>query len=372
MKLRKKISLFVLISLLFIIIYMFFAGIPLRKELQLSPRWTTDFSTGLSSLSQDVTGVFQLKSDVSATQKTIPFKLGQNFGYFLPDGTITAFQSIPFKATISSSLWCAFSSDTKEFTVYNPTGEKICSVEGYGFPFVQDDRVFLFSPGGSTFSKYSLDGKQEWIYESYVPIVAFNSSEGGCVAGLADGNLLHFSAKATKPSSFYPGGSDYQVILGADISNSGNLVSCISGLNKQRFVLIQIQNNLPKVIYHEYLDGNVTEQCFVGFSNKTDEAAIVFYQNAAGLGIYSSDESKSKNIKLDGKVLTVVEAPEENTLFVLTKVDQKLFKVYMVDNYSELSGSFSFEATNASLFVQDNSLFIGKDTSISRLDLLVK
>lgn len=378
MNMKKKILSFVSFALLFIIIYVCLAVLPMGQELQISPKWTLDLTSNLSLLEKDSSGVFLLKnSELSnsdnITKKNIPFKLGQNFGYFTEDGKILAFQSFPFKATVSQDLFATFSSNALNHTIYNADGTEYCKIQSPGFPFVQDDRIYVFAPGGSTVSSFNAEGALNWRYESYAPIVSFRSSDNAIVIGYVDGNIRHFYKDEKTPTTFFPGGSNYPIILGNDVSSSGELIACVSGIDKQRFVLTRIIDGQPKVLYHEYLNNNVTEQVFVNFVDfLPDSQAIVFYQHGDGLGIFSMEDMKSYNIDINGKIISVAMLPEKRSIVLLTKISENEYALGLVNNHYRLIGFVKFNAKNAFLVGQDNSIYIGKDNSISRFDLMIK
>ena len=170
-----------------------------------------------------------------------------------------------------------------------------------------------------------------------------------------------------------PGGSDYNVILGADVSENGNYIACLSGIEKQRFILIKISDGQSKVVFHNYLEGNLTEQTFVEFSkDKTDEETIVYFQYEKGLGIYSMKTNIIKTVPVKGKVLSVSEVNEKNIVFVLVRTDDNHFSINMIDENFVNTGSITFPAKNAFMLTDDGSLYIGNDTSISRFDLKIK
>ncbi len=373
MKRNKVVNLLIVFGILFTCLYMIFAGINLKKELQLTPCWTVDFQKDLSSLQKDKTSVFQLKTAEEITEKQIPFKLSQNLGYFTPSGKVTAFQTFSFMASVSSDYWVIFYPDSKSQTIYKNDGQILCKIPCAGFPFIEQNKIFVFSPGGTGISSFNEEGKEIWTYESYVPVTAFKSSPSSCVAGLADGTLLYYDSNASKPQKIVPGGSDYNVILGADVSQSGKLLACVSGIEKQRFILIKLSDGQHKIIFHSYLDGNITEQTFVEFSKeKTDEETVVYFQYEKGMGIYSFKSNSIKTVPIKGKILSVSEVNEKNVVFVLTQTDEKHFSINMIDENFVNTGSITFPAKNAFMITDEGSLYIGKDSSISRFDLKIK
>ncbi len=373
MKRNKVINLLVVFGVLFTCFYIIFAGKKLKKELHLTPCWSIDFKTDLSDLKKDKSSVFQLKADEVTLEKQIPFKLSQNLGYFTPSGKVVSFQTFSFMASVSPDYWTIFYPDSRLQTIYKNNGDVQCKISCPGFPYIAKDKIFVFSPGGTGFTAFNAEGKELWTYESYVPVTAFKSSTSACVAGLADGTLLYYADEMHKPQKITPGGSDYNVILGADVSNSGKFLACVSGIEKQRFILIKNSDGQNKIIYHDYLQGNMTEQTFVEFSkDKAEDELLVYFQYEKGMGIYSMKNNLIKTVPIKGKILSVSEVNDKNTVFVLARTDEKHYSINMIDENFVNTGSITFLAKNAFMITDEDSLYIGKDTGISRFDLKIK
>ena len=110
---------------------------PLKTELQLTPDWTAELTDTIQ--------------DNSTSLKVLPFKLGQNVGYFTHDGHISLLKNFDYKATISSEYFAMYSQNSKEFEIYNSKGEVVGKIEDGGFPYITDSRIFLLLPGGAGF-----------------------------------------------------------------------------------------------------------------------------------------------------------------------------------------------------------------------------
>lgn len=89
--------------------------------------------------------------------------------------------------------------------------------------YIDEDRFYLFEPGGSAVKQYGADGKPRWRYLHTAPITAFHSTKGGTIIGFSDGKLVAVDAAGNVLSDFYPGGSDYQVILEQQSPPTGSL-----------------------------------------------------------------------------------------------------------------------------------------------------
>jgi hypothetical protein len=355
MKKQKRIALAIVSGVLFAVLYVVFAGKPLESEFQLDPQWTIIIAEN------ENTEATQLILD---TDRLLPFKLGQTMGYFSPEGEIFNKTDFLYNAVISPYYYAPFSQNAENTEFFALTGELVGRISGSGFPYFDDDRVYLFHPGGAAFSKCdSANGSLLWTHEGYAPIFAFASSAGGSAAGFADGSIFVHLPDGTRSTKIVPGGSTYPVVLGVDISNDGNRVASISGLQKQRFVLTEIGGDSNRVLYHEYFETDSNEQGFVQFSSKDN---MIYFAQPGKLTVLDSAAYTKTTLPMKGSALSLLELPDTNLVFVLTK-EKSTYYIYMLENYNIPVGSFSFEAEHAFIRVFDNALYIGKDTSISKL-----
>ena len=214
--------------------------------------------------------------------------------------------------------------------------------------------------------RYDLSGKELFRSEGYVPIISFASSIAGTVVGYADGEVRCLSDSGEQIFSLYPGGSSYPVILGVDIANSGEYVACVSGIDSQRFVLIRRNGNQQKIVFHEYLDGNIKENVNVYF---TEDSNFVFYNFENTLGIVDCKKLVSKHIPIEGKVLKIAEIPSVDAVFVLSKLGNDC-TVTIIEGSSNVLGTYEYQAENTFISAKDNSLFLGADNKISCIQVV--
>ncbi len=351
MKTKKHIHIYIFLAILFLIIYIFLAVKPLGKEYQFTPQWR--------------------KSIASPTVKNVPggaqqiyFKLGQSIGYFTEDGQITTFKSFPSKASISSDYYAIYNTEDSQISFFNNLDQEQGVFEVSGFPYFEDDRIFVFLPGGASFAKCNSQGKITWKNENTVPLTAFSSKEKFTAAGYADGTIrIIDNNTGFETLSFAPGGSDYKVILGLDVSSDGEYIASVSGHNKQRFVLTKNEGTQPKIIFHSYLDSDMIRQTVVKFCN--DDKRIL-YNYDGYLGIYNIETQKNTGIEIDKTVISIEET--DSLIFVLGKNGRE-YTVYIIEKTDTLEGSFNFEADTAFIKTCNNNLYVGQDTSISKVKI---
>jgi hypothetical protein len=350
MKTKKSIAFYVFVCSVLCIIYIAVAARPLDSEYQFIPEWKIDTTVRTA--------------EPAPGSKLIYFKLGQTMGYFTADGKITSFSSYPFKASISPYYYASYPADSSSVPFYNSDGSQAGTINVNGFPFFDGNRIFVFLPGGSSFVKCAASGSVQWSYGGTIPITAFDSSAGGCIVGFADGSVRSFTPEGKTAQQFSPGGSDYPVILGAAISSDGNFIAIVSGRDRQRFVLARKEGDQTKIVFHQFLEKEDPYQKLVQFSsnNKT-----VYYGSTDMIGIVNTQNGRHASIPVKGQVISVKE--NGTCLFVLSKNKDK-YTVSLIEKFATLSGSFSFTAQTAFIQTDGNMLFVGRDSTISRISIV--
>ena len=353
MKNKKKTSVFVTAGVVIVVLYVIFAVKPLNEEFQFIPVWKIDVSNPPVVKAEE-------------NEATFPFKLMQTMGYFTQDGKVTNFSTFPYKATISDSYYTSYRENNSSCDFYTPEGKKAGTIKEKGFPMFDQDRLFIFLPGGSSFARLSSDGKKMWEFESSSPITAFDSSEAGNAAGFADGSISQFDTEGKILQQFTPGGSEFNIISGAAISNNGNFIASVSGQNKERFVLAKREDAHSKIVFHEFTDNSLPYQKLVKFSKDDSK---VYYDFDGKLGIVDTEKYKCRHIKIKGQAISLKES--DLCVFVLTKQNDN-YTVYILEKNSSLIGSFSYVAEASFIQTDENSLYIGKDSSISKISIVKK
>lgn len=359
MNYRENLRYFVLFGTIFFIVYLAAAIKPLDKEFFIQ----TERSVYLGGEEQNLETAAGAETPENAN--LFPFRLGEYAGYFSESGEIVFAQKIPFKATLTKSFCSFYDNNSDKIEIRKTDNSGLITINRPGFPFLQENRIYLLPPGGNSISEYSTTGTKKWTYESYTPITAFNSSKNGSVIGFADGALVCLSPEGNENFAFYPGGSTYETILGAAISETENMTACISGLKKQRFILSTYDKTKHKVIFHEYLDKDLRERAVVQFSK---DSSHVFFQYKDGLGIVDCKKLKSTHIPLRGSIVQIEELEKQNLILVLSK-DKDEYHIYIIEDSNKLLGSFSIKAKCAFITQNENSFFVGHDTTISKLSI---
>jgi hypothetical protein len=365
MNIKGNIRYIVTGSVIFLSIYMFVAAIPIGPDVSFHPVWTRDLGAAPALAPTDGDKKEAVPADALKRPDLEPFALGDRFGYFLPDGKIVGSSRTASRSSVSGIGWTVYGENARDTAVYSPDGSLRMTVLGSGFVHLDGDRTYLFLPGGDAVSQITTGGKAAWTREHTAPITAFHSSRAGTVIGYADGMLACVRADGSEAFSFYPGGSDTEIILGAAISEDGSLVACVSGIDRQRFLLVSVGENQYKVAFHQWLEGNVREQAFVDFEENGDYA---FFQTAKGLGIADTKKRTVEIVPIEGRIRAAGECPGDALFVVLSETDGA-YALSAIERPDHLVARMAFRAKDAFLVQRGTAVYLGVDDRISRIDI---
>lgn len=348
---KKNVQKYVVIGICICILYTIFASTPLSKEYQFTPTWELD--------------IHSEKQDVSSP--LFHFKLGQTMGYFSEDGKIALLETFPFRCAISDHFFASYNTNNTKTLVRSQKNEELFTIEESGFPLFSEDRIYMFLPGGSSFSYYDKNGTKLWQYQGVVPITSFFSNENCTLAGFANGKVhLLSNENGQTLHEVTPGGSVHQVILGAAVSSDNKMIATLSGQNPQRFVLNVSEKNQSKILFSDTIASSDARQRLVLFSNDNN---FVYYDTKDSFFVMNTQNGKKTSLPIKEQVLMVQE--NSSLIFLLAK-ENETYTVYTLEKPATLCSTFSFKASSAFIKLQNDKLFIGKDSKISSINISQK
>jgi len=362
---------FIIFPILFLFIYIFAAAVPLGSDLYLKPVWVRTITPDSAQVELEGIGneTETVEQQVAAEQfagKTPKVFLTESrFGYFTADGELLRSSPVTQRISASSSAWTEYGSDAAKTPIYHPDGSLITVIEEQGFVHIDENRFYLFEPGGSAVKQYGADGKPLWRYLHTAPITAFHSSPRGAVIGFADGKLAALDSAGNVLFDFYPGGSNYQVILGAALSSDGQLAACVCGIDRQRALLIRIDGNKYKIIHHRYLDGNLRRQVFVDFDAKGKTAV---FECTDGIGFIDCEQLISGIMPQRGTVISSGQNPYKNITTIISRQEQSS-TLSLLEAPFDIVGRTSFLSKNTFLVQEQETIFLATDTKLARIDI---
>jgi hypothetical protein len=368
---KKKIG-FIAVFLLFVI-YIFGAARPIPVETILTPRW-------LSSLESDRPVFIGENSPRPGLQEhpvsgnpdqPLPFTLGNRFGYVDSLGRFSLNRIKTGYVSLAETYWSEYEAEPEVLEVHNPfSGETINIEKGRGYPLFLDNRIFLIGHEQTSLSALDNSGAVLWTYNFGAPLTCVDAAGGIILTGSLDGVAEIINDNGKQLFAFEPGGSRLPVILGCTVSRDGARLGIISGIDKQRFLLLErfgsAENNEYKVVYHEFLEDGFRRAVHISF---IDQDNRIVFERERGIGMYKINSRDSLKIPLDGDVTAIDNSGDGGLLFIITapRADQK--KLITLRLPGKIVMEAPFKSSTAFLGRSGSRLYIGGGMTLAAFEL---
>jgi hypothetical protein len=359
----KKKKYWFIVMVLFFISYIFIAARPVPVETILSPQWLTS----LESTYPDFSG----KDVPLENQELLPFSLGDRFGYVDPDGRFTINQVKKGYISLSGEYWAEYESIPETIEVRNPLNEKVMTIENpQGYPLFFDNKIFLLNNEQNSLSALDLSGNIKWTYDFAAPLTVFDAAAGLILAGSLDGTVEVLNDQGQRIFFFEPGGSRFSVILGCAISKDGSKMAVISGIDDQRFLLLDRFGDPGsteyKVIYHEFLGDGFRRAVHVSF---IDDDRWVVFECQGGLGVYNINTRSSIRIPLEGEIVALDGTGSDRLLFVVTSQSAEEKRLVAIRLPETIIIEAPFKSETAFLSRQGSRIYLGGGMTLASFKL---
>ncbi|MDR3191573.1 MAG: PQQ-like beta-propeller repeat protein [Treponema sp.] len=353
-----------LICVVLFTVYIFAAARPIPQETILVPRW-------FSSLESGYPVVFPGEiSDTlpASTTGQIPFRLGKRFGYVDQDGRFSINQVLAGELSLSQDYWAEYEAVPESIEVRDPQGEGILKIEkGRGHPLFLDNRIFLVGDEQTSLSALDEKGEILWTYDFAAPLTCIDVAGGMVLAGSLDGAIEVLDASGRRVFLDRPAGSRISVILGCSLSRDGNMMGIISGIDDQRFLLLErFGTGEYRVSYHEFLEDGFRRPVHISF---IDQDNRIVFERQGGLGIYELNTRISRRVPLEGEVVALDGAGNNGLFFVVSAhggLEKRLVGI-------ELSGTVTMEAPfkSGGVFLErrESFLYLGGGSTLASFKL---
>jgi hypothetical protein len=351
---KKKRKFWIIVLFLLFILYAFIAGQPIPVETILTSQW-------LRSLESDY-------PEFEDTGPLIPFELGGHFGYVDSQGRFALNRLKQGYISLSKDLWAEYQALPESIEVRNPQNSRIITIKNSrGYPYFLEGRIFMINQEQTSLSLVDTSGTVLWTHDFAAPLTYMDAAAGLIVTGSLDGTveLLDHTGRLVFPP-FEPGGSRYSVILGCRISQDGSKLAIVSGIDPQRFLLLERFGDSYKVIYHEFLSHAFRREVHLAFIDNDNR--VVFERNG-GLGIYTIQTRKSLFLPLDGNIHAINGSGDDGLLFVITAESGLRKNLVVVRLPGTKIIEAPFKSQTAFLGRQGPRIFIGGGTTMVSFEL---
>ena len=355
-----------IIGCLVFIVYIFSASRPIAEETVLKPRWIT--SLGISTESNLPLPIENFSSSREEEGKLLAFRLGDRFGYVQDDGKFSINQISSGYVSLSENFWAEYEALPSSIRIMNPRNELILEIsDPQGYPFFLDDRIFIMGREQNSLTALGQGGEELWTHDFPSPITCIDAGGGFVLAGTLDGAVMLLdSSGALVFTPFEPGGSRLSVILGCAISRDASRLAIISGIDNQRFLLMEQFGDAYRVVHHEFLSGGFRRPVHIGF---VDGGTKIAYEREEGLGIYDILYRTSTSLSLSGEIEILDNYGGDGFLFLVTSQGPKSKRFVAVRYPGTIVIDAPFRSDRAFLARRERFLFLGGDSALASLEL---
>ncbi|MDR2476685.1 MAG: WD40 repeat domain-containing protein [Treponema sp.] len=358
---KKKIGLTA--GLLFFIIYFAGAARPIPHEPILVPRWLSSLETGNPA----AIGM-PAEAEAALLDDLLPFSLGSRFGYVDSNGRFAINQIKKGEVSLSQTQWTEFDAKPERITIQNTANETIAGIENPGgYPFFLGGRIFIIGNEQNALSEIDHSGAMLWTYDFAAPLTCVDAAAGLTLTGSLDGVVELLDSQGNRMFFFEPGGSRHSVILGCAISQDGSRIGIISGIDDQRFLLLErFGTGEYKVIYHEFLEDGFRRPVHIEF---IEEDRWLVFEREGGVGLYEIRSRRERKVDFAGEIIAMDHSGGQGLFFVI--VSRALGRKELVG--VRLPGNVimkaPFKSNDVFLGRRGTRLFVGGGVTLASFEL---
>jgi hypothetical protein len=341
-------------------IYVFAAAQPIPVETILVSRWLTSLESN-----------YPLSIGGSPPEPGAPplaFEIGGRFGYVGDDGRFAINRLRKGYVSLSEDHWAEYDALPQNLQIMDPLGNMVLEIENpKGYPLFLDKRYFIIGPEQNSLTALDASGNELWAYDFPAPLTCIDAAAGFVLVGTLDGTveLLNSSGAQVFPP-FEPGGSRLSIILGCAISADASRLAIVSGIDDQRFLLLEQSGEAYRVVYHEFLTDGFRRAVHAAF---IDSGNRVAFEREGGIGIYDILSRTSVNIPLSGEIAALDGSGGDRILFVITSQSPAQKKFIAIRYPKTIIMEAPFKSRAAFLGRRGTKIYAGGDMSLASFEL---
>jgi hypothetical protein len=305
--------------------------------------------------------------DSEETGYLLPFELGERFGYVDSAGRFTINQLKKGYVGLSDANWAEYTAKPDTIEVRDPWNNPLLTIaQGQGYPLFLDGRIFLINAEQNSVTEVDDGGEVRWTYDFAAPLTCVDAAAGLVLAGTLDGAVVLLDADGRLVFPFEPGGSRISVILGCRISSDGSRLALVSGVDDQRFLLLERSGESYKVVYHEFLEDGFRRNVHLAF---VDQDNRVIFEREGGLGIYEINARSSLKLPLPGDILATDETGSAGLLFLVLSQSEREKNLVAIRFPGNVIIKAPFHSETVFLKRHDSQLYIGGGMTMASFEL---
>ncbi|MDR2020802.1 MAG: WD40 repeat domain-containing protein [Treponema sp.] len=350
---KNKKKYWFILGFFFFGVYCFLAARPVPVETILTRRWISSLESAYP--------------DSEETESLLPFTLGDRFGYVDSEGRYTVNQVKKGYVALSEEYWTEYEAVPETIEVLDPGNNSRLTIEnGRGYPLFLDKRIFLVKEEQNAIAELDVSGAVLWTYDFTAPITCIDAAAGLVAAGSLEGSVELLDNRGKRIFFFEPGASRLSVILGCRISGDGSYLAVVSGIDDQRFLVLERFGDSYKVIYHEFLEDGFRRNVHLAF---TDRDRRILFEREGGLGIYEINARNSLKLPLQGEIAAVDESGGDDLLFLVLAQGERRKRLVAVRFPGMVIINAPFQSEDVFFKRRNSRLYIGGGMTLASFEL---
>jgi hypothetical protein len=342
-----------LIGLIIITIYYFLFPRGSGRELVISPDSLTSLTPSKTSVSP-------------APGRTLAIRSGSRAGFVDPDHKIVSLYSSEKMAV--DDQWLAISRDGG-LDILESDGRLISRISQDAYPISRNGNLYLYRDEYGILSKVDPgNGRILWKKEYISPITVIDGRENRTLVGFLDGRVQLISNDGTILLEYSPGGSRVEVIYGAALSSDGSKIGLISGLDPQRFILLEERKNGYRPVAHHNTETDFRRPVPIGFVRNDRQ---ILYESKDSVASVELNNYEVRPMTLPGRLTGWLDDVIDETLVLLGRNnDQIVLKILSGNDLTFFEGNLPSDTVGI-LSDRNFAIIVGSD-SLAALEFSVQ
>ncbi len=199
----------------------------------------------------------------------------------------------------------------------DPDGAFVRSIAAHGYPRLDHGRLFIFAPGGSAVSEWTVDGQQVWTRDFLSVLTDLDAGEARTAVGLLDGSVHLLGEDGEELFSYATEGSRISVTLAVALGEDEDVLAAVAGIDPQKLILFERHSEGFFPVFQLELDSDYRRPVLLDF---LDDGATLAVEQPGGLLLYDRSTESFERIELGGAVEEVTALPELDLVLAAARI----------------------------------------------------
>lgn len=234
--------------------------------------------------------------------RVLPFRLGERFGYFSTDGRLHHVEQVRYGLAQDAGRFANYSVISENIVLQDTDGGLLRSIAAVGYPHLDEGRLYVFAPDGSTVSEWTTDGERSWRRDFVSLVTDLDAANTRTVVGLLDGRVKLLGPDGDELFSYAAEGSRLRVVFSVAIGRDEDVLAAVAGVDPQKLILFEEHSEGFFPVFQLDLDSDYRRPVLLEFLR--DGRSLVIEQ-PGGVLVYDRERESFGRIDLGGRVEAV-------------------------------------------------------------------